>query len=337
MWKPIECIQTHSCCYNGTTKLAEIKGILVHSTGANNPNLKRYVQPYETDDNYNEMIALLGKNTSKNDYNHKANWEQGMNAVIGKLADGTVATVQTLPWNYRPWGCGKGTNGSCNDGFLQAETCEDGLEDPVYFSQIFEETAQWCAYLCNMFNLNPTGTVSFKGVDVPVITCHCEAHKLGLASNHRDVMHWYKKHNKTLDDLRNRVQEIIDTDYKKPVVVEKKEIYRIRKSWADYNSQVGAFSNLDNAIAKCKTLTGYRVFDSSGTIVYPEQMKIGDRVQITGDNPTYEDGKAIPKWLLKKKLYVRQIKSNDYVVISTVKIGPITGSIHPDYLQVIKT
>ena len=45
-------------------------GILWHSTGANNPNLKRYVQPLETDDNYRTTIHLLGKNISGNDWNH---------------------------------------------------------------------------------------------------------------------------------------------------------------------------------------------------------------------------------------------------------------------------
>ena len=48
----------------------EVKGILWHSTGANNPTLKRYVQPFETDANYDEMIKLLGKNKYNNDLNH---------------------------------------------------------------------------------------------------------------------------------------------------------------------------------------------------------------------------------------------------------------------------
>jgi len=39
---PIECIMTDSTCYKGTTTM-DILGVLWHSTGANNPNLKRYV------------------------------------------------------------------------------------------------------------------------------------------------------------------------------------------------------------------------------------------------------------------------------------------------------
>ena len=46
----------------------------------------------------------------------------------------------------------------------------------------------------------------------------------------------------------------------------KKELYRVRKSWADAASQIGAFESLDNAKKACKS--GYSVFDSSGKIVY---------------------------------------------------------------------
>ena len=102
MYKPYECILTNSSCYK-RTKPMDIKGILWHSTGKNNPNLKRYVQPYEGDPNYAEAIAKLGYNRNHNDWNHQKN-SVGVNAFIGKFADGTVGTVQTLPWNYRPWG-----------------------------------------------------------------------------------------------------------------------------------------------------------------------------------------------------------------------------------------
>ncbi len=51
------------------------KGILWHSTGANNPNLKRYVQPSDTkpaEDTYSkdQWLKILGKNQYSNDWNH---------------------------------------------------------------------------------------------------------------------------------------------------------------------------------------------------------------------------------------------------------------------------
>lgn len=49
------------------------------------------------------------------------------------------------------------------------------------------------------------------------------------------------------------------------------ELYRVRKSWKDVASQIGAYSVLANAIKACKT--GYSVFDSKGNVVYPTTSK----------------------------------------------------------------
>lgn len=49
------------------------------------------------------------------------------------------------------------------------------------------------------------------------------------------------------------------------------QMYRIRKTWKDAASQIGAYTNFDNAKRACKD--GYYVFDSKGDIVYPEQKQ----------------------------------------------------------------
>jgi hypothetical protein len=46
------------------------KGVLWHSTGANNPTLKRYVQPDDNASNREQLIELIGKNSYNNDFNH---------------------------------------------------------------------------------------------------------------------------------------------------------------------------------------------------------------------------------------------------------------------------
>lgn len=48
------------------------------------------------------------------------------------------------------------------------------------------------------------------------------------------------------------------------------ELYRVRKSWEDAASQIGAFAVFDNAIRACKE--GYKVFDSKGNVVYPKAV-----------------------------------------------------------------
>ncbi len=50
-------------------------------------------------------------------------------------------------------------------------------------------------------------------------------------------------------------------------------LYRVRKSWSDSRSQLGAFKSLDNAINLAKKNKGYRVYDGKGNKVYPTNKK----------------------------------------------------------------
>lgn len=276
---PLVCMQTNSTCYKGTTVLPKIKGVLWHSTGANNPTLKRYVQPSRNDPDYNRLLRLLGKNAYNNDWNSITRYA-GMNAWIGKLADGTVAAVQTMPWNFKPWGCGTGSKGSCNDGWIQFEICEDGLTDPNYFNQVYKEACELTAYLCAIYNLDPLGTATHKGVNVPVILCHQDSYKLGLGGNHADVLHWFPKHGKNMDTVRRDVAALMKTIA--PTPSQKVEMYRVRTAWSDIASQKGAYSNLNNAINACKSAgTGYSVFDSEGKVVYSYTNVVPNGLQAT--------------------------------------------------------
>ena len=53
-----------------------------------------------------------------------------------------------------------------------------------------------------------------------------------------------------------------------------KQLYRVRKSWSDAKSQIGAYSSLENAKRACKD--GYSVFDWNGNIVYPSKKSIDE-------------------------------------------------------------
>lgn len=207
---PLVCMQTTSQCYKNTKKMT-VLGVLWHDTGANNPNLKRYVQPSDNALDREQMLALLGKNQYGNDWNH-TDRQAGMNCWIGKLADGTVTTIQTMPWDYRPWGCGSGSKGSCNSGWIQFEICEDGKTDADYFQKIYQEACEITAYLCKMFNINPRGTVKLNGVTVPTILCHQDSAKLGLGSDHGDIYDWFPKFGKNMETARDDVAALLAAD-----------------------------------------------------------------------------------------------------------------------------
>lgn len=178
-------LKNNDCYKTGRTIIPQ--GIMVHSTGANNPNLRRYVQPND---------GQLGVNRYRNDWN-RPGLSVCVHAFIGKLQDGTVATYQTLPWNYRGWHAG----GSANNTHIAFEICEDGLKDPSYFNAVYQEAVELAAQLCKLYNLNP-----LRG---GVVICHSEGAKRGIASNHADVMHWFPKHGKNMDMFRKDVETVM--------------------------------------------------------------------------------------------------------------------------------
>ena len=313
-----------------------VKGVLWHSTGANNPNLKRYVQPSDNATDKAEWLEKLGVNSYKNDLNHTTS-QIGLNAWIGKLADGTVTSVQSMPWDYKPWGCASGPKGSCNNGWIQFEICEDGLKDKTYFEAVYKEACELTAYLCDMFNIDPKGTVTVNGVKVPTILCHADSHNLGFGSNHGDVLHWFPKFGKNMTDVRNDVAKLMES--KNPtssITPTPTEMYRVRKAWEDSKSQIGAYSDLNNAKKACdKAGKDYEVYNSKGVAVYPiapaevEKVisyKVGDEVSFIS-GATYSNGVKVPTWLYSYKLYVREILKDDTVIISTQKTGAITGAV----------
>ena len=178
---------TENDCYRSGRTIRP-QGVMVHSTGANNPNLCRYVAP---DD------GRLGTPSSRH-------WNQSgtgacVHAFVGRTKDGRVAVYQTLPWTMRGWHAGKGEKGSANDTHISFEICEDGLEDADYFQAVYRQAVELTAYLCKEYGLDPLAD--------GVVLCHQEGYQRGIASNHADVLHWFPKFGKTMDDFRADVAQ----------------------------------------------------------------------------------------------------------------------------------
>ncbi len=170
----------------------KLQGIMVHSTGANNPWLRRYVAP---DD------GLLGKPYSK--HWNKRTATKAVHAFIGKMADGTVATYQVLPFDICAWHCGYATAAykkqSGNLTHIAFEICEDAKTDRAYMEATYREAAEFCAMLCEEYDL-----------PVESICSHAEGYKLHIASAHSDPTHWWKKFGYSMDDFRAEVRKILE-------------------------------------------------------------------------------------------------------------------------------
>ena len=114
------------------------------------------------------------------------------------------------------------------------------------------------------------------------------------------------------------------------------KLYRVRKSWNDAKSQIGAYANLNNAKVACdKKGSGYFVFDENGKVVYPinavvTSLNVGDTIKLEA-GAKYTTGQAIPNWVINSTLYAREIR-DDEVVFSTLKTGAITGVVDKKYI-----
>lgn len=106
-------------------------------------------------------------------------------------------------------------------------------------------------------------------------------------------------------------------------------MYRIRKSWADAASQIGAYSSLENAKKAWKE--GYYIFDSNGNVIYPKPLAVGSEVHLVA-GATYTNGQAIPAWVINSTLYVREVRGSD-IVFSTLKTGAVTGVAAAKYFK----
>ena len=176
---------TNNDCYK-TGRTIKPTGIMVHSTAA--PG---------------KMAAAFVSDWNKS----------GVEKCVHAFVDNT-GVYQTLPWNHRGWHSGTGTKGttySANNNYIGFEICEpagivynssrntivgyDVGAQQDYFNTVWNNAVELCVMLCKEYGLNESN-----------ILCHSEGYKAGIASNHADVMHWFPKHNKSMDDFRAAVK-----------------------------------------------------------------------------------------------------------------------------------
>lgn len=217
----LKCLLTNNGCYKEAARMTPV-GIIIHSTGANNPNLKRYVQP---DD------GILGYNIYGNDWNN-ADTDVCVHGFVGKTKNGDVRFVQTLPWNFQAWGCGKGWRGSYNRGYIQIEVCEDDLTDETYFNKAFSVAVEVARYLMKQYNISINNVISHK-----------EAHARGYASDHVDCDHWLAKFGKDMNWFRQQVKKSTTTAKPAAKPASSFKAYRVKVTDPALNIRAGAGTN----------------------------------------------------------------------------------------------
>lgn len=114
-------------------------------------------------------------------------WRRWNNPNIDKCPNAFLDTkgiMQTLPWDCRPWLSGKSNVGNANDFSCGFEMCEPSTanDTPEAAAYLYGCALYLCTQLCIDYGILPNN-----------VLCHAELHKLGVASNHADVTHWWGK------------------------------------------------------------------------------------------------------------------------------------------------
>lgn len=332
----VECLLYDSGNYRWCSGIVENKsqyktqsdpvGIVLHSTGDGGTTmLKRYVQPSLTDPNYDNLIKLLGKNTSGNSWNRPVS-KKCVHYMIGQLADHSIATAQLLPEDFACWGIGSGSKGSYNyypTQHIQIEM-QDGNNDK--FDTVYQEAVDLCVNICKRYNW-----------DENIIVSHKEAHKLGYGSNHADCDLWFSKHGKTMNDLRNDVKaRLIEHDYKVKDIVD----FIGDKQWTNANKADNLYKSATQGRAQItKIYSGtrhpYLVKATAGSksnvygYVNADEIqpieeynpKVGEKVNFVGskqwsnaNRANLLSKKAVPCVAIVKQIYQPQTAKHPYLL-----------------------
>jgi len=180
---------TQNRCYKENRPLNPI-GFMIHSTGAQNKTLKRYIFP---DD------GLIGVNQYNNHWNQASINGKPLNLLvhgfIGEDKNGVVRAYETCPPNRVAWHCG----GNGNKNLIGYEICEGSPTDIDYFNKVWDLSTKVVAEYCVMYNWSINKVISHK-----------EGNRIGIASAHSDPESYFKNFGKTMRDFRLAVQVEID-------------------------------------------------------------------------------------------------------------------------------
>lgn len=165
--------------------------------------------------------------------------QRNNNEVSFHIAIDDKEAIQGIPFNRNAWAAGDG-NGQGNRKYIHVEICYSKSGGPK-FEAAEKRTAKEIVAILKQYKW---------GID------RVKKHQdfSGKYCPHRTLdMGWQRFLNMIQDELNGTSQS-------------SNELYRVRKTWTDAASQLGAYSVLDNAKNACKN--GYSVFDSNGNCVY---------------------------------------------------------------------
>lgn len=186
---------------------------------------------------------------------------RNFNEVSYHIAVDDVQSIQAIPFNRNTWHAGDGANGLGNRSYISIEICYS-LSGGEKFINAEKRATKEVALLLKEYGWTITNV-----------------------KKHQDFSAKYCPH-RTLDQGWQRFLNMVQGELN---ILNGKttntsgSLYRIRKSWEDSKSQLGAYSDLGNAKKECDKNKGYSVFDSKGNKVYPVDVALEPSTNITNE------------------------------------------------------
>lgn len=205
------------------------------------------------------------------DYWNQASVSACVTYIVDCDTEGKV--LQCLPEDVRSWA----DAGYGNNNLVTFEICEsdyirytgganyDVLNADKFKADImrgYNTAVLLCADICRRYGWNPTDKLPSG---LYLISSHDEGRRAGLSSAHVDPTHVWGRFGLTMDGFRADVKAALDGNFE-VTDSEPEKWYRVRKTWEDAGTQLGAYLSLENAKANCPA--GYTVYDWNGKAVY---------------------------------------------------------------------
>ena len=203
---------------------------------------------------HNTDRIIVASNTTPAEQYTRATVNGNMKDVRVHFYVDDVCAWQCLPLDLSGWHATDGS-GDGNRKTISIECIMNGSGD-AKDKKAEGNCAKLVAYLLDKFKLKDTAIYSHNHW---YSKKYCPAYILPHWNNFKKKVISYRNKNTAIEGNSKPSNSV-------------KALYRVRVSWDNAKSQIGAFSSLENAKKACKT--GYFVFDANGKVVYPVKKSV---------------------------------------------------------------
>lgn len=175
------------------------------------------------------------------------------------------------------------SSSNANDQRAITIECASDAKEPYAFNDVvYKKLVKLCIDICKRNGLTKVLWIEDKAKSLAYTPksgeCVLTVHRW-FANKSCPGSWMYARMGQLADEINKGLGNAATTMPTQPSTGTTTEMYRVRKSWSNSTSQIGAFTKLANAKACADKNAGYSVFDSKGNVVYsPSSSASADAV-----------------------------------------------------------